>query len=80
MTTEAQRSAMLAAMGIDVYRLRAAPASGLPMRVGVDARACVCVGDIDGESAERLLGLLPAVLGVADERLRREVAGVDSII
>ena len=80
MTTEAQRSAMLAAMGIDVYRLRAAPASGVPMRVGVDARACVCVGNIDGESAERLLGLLPAALGVADERLRREVAGADSII
>jgi hypothetical protein len=80
MLADAQRSAMLAAMGIAVYRLRVAAATSASMRIGVDAQACVCVGDIDGESAERLLGVLPAALGIADERLRREVAGADSII
>jgi hypothetical protein len=76
MPTEAQRSAMLAAMGIDVYRLRAAPASAAPARVGIDARACVCVDG--GESAERLFDLLPASLGVARERVR--AATVDGAI
>lgn len=80
MLADAQRAAMLAAMGIDVYRLRTAPTSGAPVRVGMDAQACVCVGDIDGASAERLFALLPAVLGVARERLRSEVAGADSLI
>jgi hypothetical protein len=76
MPTEAQRSAMLAAMGIDVYRLRVAADTSASMRIGVDAQACVCV---DGrESAERLFALLPASLGVARERVR--AAAVDGAI
>ena len=77
MPTEAQRSAMLAAMGIDVYRLRAAPPSAGPMRIGVDAQACVCVDG--GESAERLLAMLPAVLGIGRERVREAEAAEDII-
>ena len=76
MPTEAQRRAMLAAMGIDVYRLRAAPPTAGPMRIGVDAQACVCVDG--GEFAERLFALLPASLGVARERVR--AAAVDGAI
>lgn len=68
MPTEAQRSAMLVAMGIDVYRLRAAPPTAGPVRIGVDAQACVCVDG--GESAERLFALLPAALGIERERVR----------
>ena len=70
MPTEAQRIAMLAAMGIDVYRLRMAPAGEALVRVGVDAQARVCMDGRDGESAERLFAMLPAALGVARERVR----------
>lgn len=77
MPTEAQRSAMLAAMGIAVYRLRAAAATPALMRIGVDAQACVCVDG--GESAERLFALLPAALGVARERVR-DAEAADGII
>lgn len=80
MLAEAQRTAMLAAMGIDVYRLRNATVLPAPIRIGVDAQACVCVDGDDGESAERLLTLLPVALGVARERVRRAVAGADSLI
>jgi hypothetical protein len=76
MPTEAQRSAMLAAMGIDVYRLRVAADTSASMRIGVDAQACVCVDG--GECAERLFALLPASLGVARERVR--AAAVDGAI
>jgi hypothetical protein len=78
MLAEAQRRAMLAAMGIDVYRLRAAPPAAGPMRMGVDAHACVCVDGFDGEPAQRLFALLPAMLGVARERVRD--AAVDGAI
>ena len=74
MLADAQRIAMLAAMGIDTYRLRAAPLRAAPVRVGVDANACVRVDGVDNESAERLLALLPAVLGIARERVWREEA------
>lgn len=80
MPAEAQRTAMLAAMGIDVYRLRVVSSSAGPMRIGVDAQACVCVDGGDGESTERLLTLLPAALGVARERVRHAIAGADSLI
>lgn len=76
MPTEAQRSAMLAAMGIDVYRLRVGEAASASIRIGVDAQARVCVDG--GGSAERLFALLPASLGVARERIRD--AAVDGAI
>ena len=78
MPTEAQRSAMLAAMGIDVYRLRAAADTSASIRIGVDAHACVCVDG--GESAERLFALLPASLGVARERVARAAVADDGAI
>ena len=81
MLAEAQRASMLAAMGIEVYRLRAAPASTAPLRIGVGARSCVCVDGGDDDSAGRLLALLPCVLGVARERVSRDaVAGDDGIV
>ncbi|HZW51803.1 MAG TPA: hypothetical protein VFF05_08075 [Rudaea sp.] len=80
MPTEAQRSAMLAAMGIDVYRLRASPATAVPLRVGVDARTCVCVDGSDDASVERLLAMLPAVLGIARERVSRDIVADDGAI
>ena len=44
MPTEQQRAAMLAAMGIDVYRLRnAAAKSSGTVRIFIDAQARVCV-------------------------------------
>ncbi|HST28907.1 MAG TPA: hypothetical protein VLK26_11130 [Rudaea sp.] len=79
MLAEAQRTAMLAAMGIAVYRLRAAPAASVPMRISVDPQACVCVDGGDGESAERLFALLPASLGVALERVC-DAAAVDGAV
>jgi hypothetical protein len=72
MLAEAQRAAMLTAMGIEVYRLRAAPGSTASLRIAVDAQSRVCVDGIDGASAERLFALLPAVLGVAPECVRRD--------
>ena len=70
MLAEMHRIALLAAIGIDTYRLRAAPEPAMSVRIGVDANACVCVDGIDNESAERLLRLLPAALGIARERVR----------
>lgn len=75
MATETQRATMLSAMGIEVYRLRAAP-----LRVALDGRSCVCVDGDDGESAERLCGILPAALGVARERVLRGAVADDSAI
>lgn len=69
MATEAQRSTMLAAMGIDVYRLRAAPAAAGPLRIALDAQSRVCIDGDDDESAQRLHALLPAALGIARERV-----------
>ena len=77
MPTEAQRSAMLAAMGIDVYRLRVGAAASATIRIGVDAQDCVCVDG--GDSAARLLALLPVSLGVARERVR-DAAALDGAI
>ena len=77
MPTEAQRSAMLAAMGIAEYRLRVGAASSATIRIGVDAHACVCVDG--GESAGHLFALLPASLGVARERVR-DAAAPDGVI
>lgn len=71
MATEAQRSAMLSAMGIDIYRLRAAPVTSAPLRIALDGRSQVCV-DGDDESSARLLAVLPSVLGVARERVTRD--------
>ncbi len=69
MATEAQRSAMLAAMGIDVYRLRAAPTPAAPLCVSLGERSCVCVDGGDAESVQRLHDLLPATFGIARERV-----------
>lgn len=80
MAIDAARSAMLAAMGIDVYRLRTAPGITAPLRIGVDAHACVCVDGGDDASAERLLAVLPAVLGVARARVTREAVADDGAI
>jgi hypothetical protein len=80
MPAEAQRMAMLGAMGIDVYRLRTSPAAAAPLRVGVDARAYVCVDGGDEESAERLLAVLSAALGVARARVTREAVADDGAI
>jgi len=81
MLAETQRTAMLAAMGIDVYRLRASAATAAPLRIGLDTHSCVCVDGGDDDSAERLLALLPCVLGVARERVSRDtVAGDDGIV
>lgn len=80
MATEAQRAMMLCAMGIEVYRLRAAPSAVAPLRIALDGRSCVCVDGDDGESAERLCGLLPAALGVARERVSRGAVADDSAI
>lgn len=80
MLAEAQRTAMLAAMGIDVYRLRAPAAAAAPLRIALDAQRCVCVDGGDDDSAERLLALLPCVLGVARERVARDAVSDDDTI
>ena|SRR5215469_12790371 len=80
MLTETQRAAMLAAMGIEVYRLRTAPVPSASVRIGLDAQACVCVGGIDDESAEQLFAMLPPTLGVARGRLRREGIAAEAAI
>lgn len=74
MLAEPQRAAILAAMGIDVYRLRVAAACAAPVRIGLDAQSCVCVDGIDTETTERLFALLPAALGIARERMRYQDA------
>jgi hypothetical protein len=82
MPAEMQRAAMLAAMGIDVYRLRtaSASASAAPLRIGIDARACVCIDGGDDDAAERLLAVLPAALGIACERVARADVADDGAI
>lgn len=80
MLAEAQRTAMLAAMGIDVYRLRAPAVIAAPLRIGLDAHRCVCVDGGDDDSAGRMLALLPCVLGVARERVARDAVSDDDTI
>ena len=80
MLAEAQRAAVLAAMGIDVYRLRASAATATPLRIGLDARSGVCVDGGDDDSVGRLLALLPCVLGVAHERVARDAVAGDGAI
>ncbi|MGH8042696.1 MAG: hypothetical protein ACREPN_11690 [Rudaea sp.] len=68
MLAETQREAMLAAMGIEIYRLRSAATATL--RIFLDARACVqvaCTPHVREDAAvARLFTLLPVALSVAD--------------
>ena len=80
MLAEAQRAAMLAAMGIDIYRLRAPAVSTAPLRIGLDAQRCVCVDGGDDDSVGRWLALLPCVLGVAREQVARGALAGDGAI
>ncbi|MBS0569409.1 MAG: hypothetical protein JSS28_02285 [Proteobacteria bacterium] len=72
MLAESQRVAMLAAMGIDVYRLRAAPASA-SWRIFIDTRgrACVC------GSGTASFAWLPPALGIALADLHCAAADAD---
>lgn len=80
MATEAQRAVMLAAMGIEVYRLRTAPSVAAPLCIALDGHACVCVDGEEDDSVERLCGVLPAALGVARERVLRGAVAADGAI
>ena len=52
MLAEAQRTAMLAAMGIDVYRLRGvAGESSLAVQIFIDAQARVCVSGVRADAS-----------------------------
>ncbi len=72
MLAETQRQAMLAAMGIEVYRLRGAAQAAIA-RIFLDAREVVqvaCARDLHEDKAvARLFTLLPAALGIADVRV-----------
>ncbi len=76
MATEAQRAMMLSAMGIVVYRLRAASPAAEPLRLSLDRQSRVCIEGGDDESVQRLHALLPSALGIACERVLR-AGGVD---
>jgi hypothetical protein len=69
MPIDGRRHAMLAVMGIDVYRLRQAPTSAAVLRIGLDAQARVCVEGVEGDAARRFFAWLPAALGIASERV-----------
>lgn len=91
MPTDSQRTAMLAAMGIEVWRLRgAAAASTTAVAVFADARAQVCVSGASSEAAFAWLPLAlrvraanirfvdhdaPEAIAIADGALPRDAAG-----
>lgn len=78
MPTEQQRTAMLAAMGIDVYRLReAANEPSRAVQIFIDAQARVCVSGAGDEAA---LAWLPSVLRIPAARVYcGEVEGEDTV-
>lgn len=69
MLAEAQRAAMLAAMGIDVYRLRGAAAeeSSGAVQIFIDAQARVCVSGARDDAA---FPWLPLALRVPSAAVR----------
>jgi len=69
MLAEAQRLSVLHAMGIDVYRLRAAPALVLPGNEATGAAVVAVIGKADAIPA-RLHVQLPRALGIAAERMQ----------